>query len=144
MALVQSTGKAGDVKIVDEKQTTLTIVQDFPKKPVEHTHAKNVEMVQGKAEAKSGDIAIVDDAHKTTLTIAQDFPKKKADHSHAKNIEMVQGEAEKHKEKNIDMGHTFTEEKNKEKKHAPESFAMLLGNKLSQARNYLRGLIGLH
>ena len=51
------------------KQTTLTIVQDFPKKKAESPSASNVEMVQGKNT--QGDIKIVEDSKNkpTTLTI---------------------------------------------------------------------------
>ena len=83
-----------------QKPTTLTIVQDFPKKKSSHA-SHDVEMVQGKADSKdftmeppvstvapaaSGDkkSEINDESHpqhkeaeKETLTIVQEFPKKK-------------------------------------------------------------------
>ena len=62
-----------------QSHTTLTIVQDFPKKQVEQAAAgaSNVNLVQGKA--KSGDFMVVEPtgSHQptTTLTIVQEFPK---------------------------------------------------------------------
>jgi len=53
-----------------QKKTTLTIVQDFPKKMAEQS-APNMNLVMGK----SSDVKFLPDS-KTTLTIVQDFPKK--------------------------------------------------------------------
>ena len=66
----------------DKNKTTLTIVQDFPKKKTDN-HG-GVEMVQQEKFK-------MDNKNKsTTLTIVQDFPKKKAESSHT-GVEMVQG-----------------------------------------------------
>ena len=54
------------------KHTTLTIVQDFPKKPVDKPPT-SVEMVQHKGKDFKIDN---EEGHKTTLTIVQEFPKK--------------------------------------------------------------------
>ena len=51
-------------------KTTLTIVQDFPKKAAETSGAVNINLVQGK----STDVNLNSDK-KTTLTIVQDFRK---------------------------------------------------------------------
>jgi len=67
------------------KKTTLTIVQDFPKKQAEGSSASNMNLVQGK----SSDVQFLSEGQKTTLTIVQDFPKKQAGSS--RGIEMVQG-----------------------------------------------------
>merc|ERR1712080_53447 len=64
-------------KVKADKRTTLTIVQDFPKKPTDSAPTMN--LIQGKS--KAGDIKIeTDPRKKTVLTIAQDFPKKPAQH----------------------------------------------------------------
>ncbi len=69
------------------KLTTLTIVQDFPKKQTEASTVSSVNLVQGK-EVND------DDKHKTTLTIVQDFPKKQAaEGSTVHNVDLVQGRA---------------------------------------------------
>ena len=66
----------------NNQKTTLTIVQDFPKKQSENNH-DNQQLVQA-------DHFKLDDKNKTTLTIVQDFPKKKSDH--LGGVEMVQQE----------------------------------------------------
>jgi hypothetical protein len=60
-----------------KRTTTLTIVQDFPKKKADAIQANNVDLVQGKNT--QGDIRIDDSRNKlTTLNIVQEFPKKDA------------------------------------------------------------------
>ena len=82
-------GKDIKIETDDNKKTTLTIVQEFPKAKAEHTPAHSVDFVQ--ANEKGKDIKIeTDDNKKTTLTIVQEFPKKSAkEHQHG-SIEMVQ------------------------------------------------------
>ena len=65
-------GKANDIKIeTDEnKKTTLTIVQEFPKKKTNEDN-KHIEFEESSDKSKT--------SKPTTLTIVQDFPKKKAD-----------------------------------------------------------------
>ena len=60
------------------KKTTLTIVQDFPKKNAESQGATNINLVQGHANINDVKVeAAADDKNKnTTLTIVQEFPKK--------------------------------------------------------------------
>jgi hypothetical protein len=53
------------------KKTTLTIVQDFPKKLTELS-APSINLVQGKMT----DVQFMPEGSRTTLTIVQDFPKK--------------------------------------------------------------------
>jgi hypothetical protein len=68
----------------DQPQTTLTIVQDFPKKA--NDGSSRINFVQG--QAKEGNIKITDDdSQKTTLTIVQDFRKQRS--SDLAPIEMV-------------------------------------------------------
>ena len=74
------------------KNTTLTIVQEFPKKNNQENMAGNIEMVQGQEQ--NTNVHFLDQKKKskqTTLTIVQDFPKKKAESPSASNVEMVQG-----------------------------------------------------
>ena len=97
MNLVQGHAIMNDVKMEspsDDKNnnTTLTIVQEFPKKRNDNI-AGNIEMLQGQEQ--NTNVHLLDSNKKqkhTTLTIVQDFPKKKASDSQvANNIEMVQG-----------------------------------------------------
>lgn len=59
------------------KGTTLTIVQDFPKKHVDAPPTNN-EMISIQQKGKDFKN---EDRKKTTLTIVQEFPKKKVDNS---------------------------------------------------------------
>lgn len=72
----------------DGKKTTLTIVQDFPKKKPDETRVPHVEMVN--TNIQTYDVEVIDhqDNQKTVLTIVQDFAKRKA--QEGENVEMVQ------------------------------------------------------
>jgi hypothetical protein len=70
----------------NNKKTTLTIVQDFPKKPTEPIAAASAQLVQGKLTDIK--MAAPDENRRTTLTIVQDFQKKQADPSET-GAEMV-------------------------------------------------------
>jgi hypothetical protein len=69
----------------NHKQTTLTIVQDFPKKPTEKSAAPSINLIQGK----TSDVKILPEGQKTTLTIVQDF--RKVNGVELGNEEMVMG-----------------------------------------------------
>lgn len=73
----------------NKHKTTLTIVQDFPKKLTE-APINNVEMV----DIQTYDVEVIDhkDNQKTVLTIVQDFAKKHK-HDNYGSIEMVQGQS---------------------------------------------------
>ena len=75
MTFYNTFGSHNRFKGKDEKTTTLTIVQDFPKKKPE-VGGDSIEMVQGKEH--NVHIVNADEAKPTTLTIVQDFPKKQA------------------------------------------------------------------
>ena len=77
------------------KKTTLTIVQDFPKKQAEQQGATAINLVQGHAvinDVKVEQPSSNDQNKNTTLTIVQEFPKKSKTENVAGNIEMVQGQ----------------------------------------------------
>ena len=109
------------------KKTTLTIVQEFPKKnqPAASENVSSMNLVQGKQ--KAGDVSIDDLGKKTTLTIVQDFPKKQAQQTKATNIEMVQG---KQKEGDIKIE---TDEAKKTTLVISQDFAKKQAERASQA-----------
>lgn len=78
------------------KKTTLTIVQDFPKKTAEQTGASSINLVQDNSTVSVNETKQIADNNKnatTDLIIAQDFPKKaNKDNNIAGNVEMVQGQ----------------------------------------------------
>ena len=80
------------------KKTTLTIVQDFPKKAADQNVAPSINLVQDNSTVAVNEtkpIAIADNNKTATidLIIGQDFPKKaKKDNNIAGNVEMVQGQ----------------------------------------------------
>ena len=74
------------------KNTTLTIVQEFPKKDAKDNIAGNIEMVQGQEQNTNVHYLSrkSNKNKKTTLTIVQDFPKKKIDQQ-INSVDLVQG-----------------------------------------------------
>ena len=63
-------GKDIKMETDDNKRTTLTIVQEFPKVKAEHTPGHSVDFVQSSANEKGKDIKMeTDDNKRTTLTI---------------------------------------------------------------------------
>lgn len=107
----------GDINISSDKKknklTTLTIVQDFPKKKSDHS--SDISMMQGKA--KNVDILDEKEYKKQTLTIVQDFRKKKSGEDHD-NFEMLQK-----KEKDmpvVDSAQPKKEDKKDDKKSVVE------------------------
>lgn len=81
---------SGDDK---NKNTTLTIVQEFPKKDAKEGNiAGNIEMVQGQEQNTNVHYLSrkSNKNKKTTLTIVQDFPKKKTDQQ-INSVDLVQG-----------------------------------------------------
>ena len=72
MLMIEEESGEKDFTIAKNKPTTLTIVQDFPKKTPDQK-GSSINMVQ----ADSHNVNFVDASDKlTTLTIVQDFPKK--------------------------------------------------------------------
>lgn len=87
---VSFTDSARRKKKKSKSPTTLTIVQDFPKKPVDGLTAPlGVEMI--KKSINNVDVEDPTDHSKTTLTIVQDFRKKETDIS-TNGVEMVQSQ----------------------------------------------------
>lgn len=77
------------------KKTTLTIVQDFPKKQADQSSVPIINLLQDNStmnETKP-DAPAQDQKNVTELIIGQDFPKKATkDSNMAGNVEMVQGQ----------------------------------------------------
>ena len=84
------------------KQTTLTIVQDFPKKKVDQSSVISINLVQDHSQMNetkpmnpNAPLASPfkdDDKNSTTLIIGQDLVQQKKDNNMAGNVEMVQGQ----------------------------------------------------
>lgn len=84
------------------KKTTLTIVQDFPKKKPDQTGVSSINLVQDTPSTHEQDKPTTptapaaspfkdDDKSSTTLIIGQDLSQQKKDNNIAGNVEMVQG-----------------------------------------------------
>jgi hypothetical protein len=112
---------------LNKHKTTLTIVQDFPKKPTE-SQVSNVEMV----DIQTYDVSVIDhkDNEKTVLTIVQDFAKKHKKEQFSSGIELsksrdIEVEDDNHKKTTLTIVQDFPKKIAEQSGHSIEFVEML-------------------